>query len=398
MFERKEYLLLATLALAKFTHIMDFMVMMPLAPQIMRLFGIGTQEFGILVSSYTISAGVMAIISAFFIDRFDRRTLLLATYAGFTVGTLACALANSYETLLAARSLTGIFGGLLNTLSLSIVGDVFQLQKRATATGVVMSAMSAAAALGVPTGLYFATLYQWNTPFLVIVGVSLPIWLGLWYVVPSIRTHIQSDAAQKPRFFDGVRATFGDWNQVRALLLSMCLTMGQFMLIPFIAPFMVKNVGFAEADLMYIYLFGGAVSLFTGILIGRLADRYGHRRVFYVAAALSAVPIFWISQLPAATPLWWALSATTVFFIFIGGRFVPATTIVVSSVEARNRASFMSYNTASQQFAAGASAIISGSILVETPTVLLNFQYVGFIGIILTAAAIALAYSLRASK
>ena len=322
----------------------------------------------------------------------------MMAYTGFIIGTLFCALAPNYEYLMAARVFTGIFGGLLNTLTLAIVGDIFSLQKRATATGVVMSAMSAAAALGVPVGIYLSTIWSWNTPFLAIVFAALPIWVGLFIFVPSVRGHLERGADErKPKFFDSLVATFGDWNQVRGLFLSMSLVLGQFMIIPFIAPYMVKNIGFTELNLTYIYLFGGIVSLFTGPIIGRLADKYGHKRVFMFAAFFSVVPMLWITQMPPVH-ISIALMATTLFFIFIGGRVVPSTTMLVSSVSSRNRASFMSFNTAFQQLASGAAAIISGKIIVEQPTLLLNYEYIGYLAVALTAVAMVLAYTLRPAK
>lgn len=398
MFERKEIVLLAALASAKFSHIADFMVMMPLGPQLMRVLGITAAEFGYLVSSYSISAGIMALLSAFFIDRFDRRTALMMAYTGFIIGTLFCAFAPSYEYLMASRIFTGIFGGLLNTLVLAIVGDIFVLQKRATATGVVMSAMSAAAALGVPIGIYLSTIWGWNAPFYAVVFAAVPIWGALFFFVPSVRGHLERAIDEKkPKFLDSLTATFGDWNQVRGLFLSMSLVLGQFMIIPFIAPYMVKNVGFTELNLTYIYLFGGIVSLFTGPIIGRMADKYGYKRVFMFAAVFSVVPMLWITQMPPVH-ISVALIATTLFFIFIGGRVIPSTTMLVSSVSGRNRASFMSFNTAFQQLAAGAAAIISGKIIVEQPTALLNYEWIGYIGVALTAIAMLLAFSLRPAK
>jgi MFS transporter, DHA1 family, inner membrane transport protein len=395
MFDRKETFLLASLATAKFTHIMDFMVMMPLGPQLMRILSIDTQQFGILVSSYTISAGIAALISAFFIDRFDRKSALMFAYTGFIIGTLLCALSNTYELLTMARIFTGVFGGLLNTLTLAIVGDLFQLQKRATATGIVMAAMSAAAAFGVPVGLYFSTIYGWNMPFYIIVGAALPIWFGLYYFVPSVKGHLLRAADEaRPRFFDSLRATFTNANQVRGLLLSMSLVLGQFMIIPFIAPFMVKNIGFSEFELTYIYLIGGTVSLFTGPFIGKLADKYGHKLAFFWLAAFSCLPMLLITQMPPV-PIGVALIATSLFFILIGGRIIPSTTMLISSIDGRNRASFMSFNTAFQQLAAGAAALLSGSILVDTPKALINYEYIGYLGIGLTIIAMALAYSLR---
>lgn len=395
MFTSKERLLLGTLAGIKFTHIMDFMVMMPLAPQLMRSFGINAQQFGLLVSSYTFSAGIIGFLGAFVIDRFDRKKALLLAYIGFLVGTLFCGLADSYGQLMLARVFTGMFGGVLNALVLSIIGDSFALKKRASAMGVVMSAFSAAAALGVPFGIYIAAQWSWNYPFLVLVLLGLPVLLGILLVVPSLQQHLGQELPKTSPWAVVTRIAQNS-NQLRALSLKMLLILGQFMIIPFIAPYMVGNIGFSEIELTYIYLLGGFLTLFTGPVVGRWADRYGHKRIFMIFAALSLVPILLITHLPAfGMPL--ALLATSLFFILISGRIIPAVTMEVSSVRPEYRAGFMSISTALQQLSAGLAALIGGSIVVETSTkAILQFNYIGYLAVILTLGAIFMARKVRA--
>src|SRR5437773_4450007 len=119
-----ERLLLFVLAAIQFTTIVDFLIIMPLGPQYMRVFAIAPGQFGLIVSSYAISAGISGIAAGFFLDRFDRKRALLSLYTGFTVGTLFCALAQTYHLLVAARALAGAFGGVTGALILAIVGDV----------------------------------------------------------------------------------------------------------------------------------------------------------------------------------------------------------------------------------------------------------------------------------
>ena len=151
----KERLVLAILACIQFTHIVDFMVIMPLGPQFIRLLGIVPKQFSFLVSAYTISAGIFGFLAAFFLDRLERKTALLMIYAGFIVGTLCCGLSHHYETLVMSRILTGAFGGILFGLSLSIIGDVIPVERRGKAMGLVMSAFSLATVIGIPFSLFF---------------------------------------------------------------------------------------------------------------------------------------------------------------------------------------------------------------------------------------------------
>src|ERR1051325_6345867 len=130
---KKELGLLLTLAALNFTNIVDFMIVMPLGPQLMRLFNISPKEFGLIVSAYTFSAGVSGILGAFWMDKVDRKKALIVVYLGFIIGTFACAFANSYLMLVSARIFTGFFGGILGALVLSIVGDTIPHERRGRA-------------------------------------------------------------------------------------------------------------------------------------------------------------------------------------------------------------------------------------------------------------------------
>src|SRR2546430_2677746 len=168
--------LLLLLAMVQFTHIMDFMIMMPLGPQLMRELHLGPGHFSALVAAYTISSGVVGLLAAPFIDRFDRRQLLLFAYAGFGAGTLACALSQNPDTLFTARALSGAFGGLSTSMVMSIVGDVVPAGRRAAGVGIVMTAFSAAAAVGVPFGLQLAQHFHWEAPFFMLAGIAGVVW------------------------------------------------------------------------------------------------------------------------------------------------------------------------------------------------------------------------------
>ncbi|WP_375438196.1 MFS transporter [uncultured Hymenobacter sp.] len=132
---KNEKLLLALLAAVQFTNILDFVIMMPLGPQLMPALGIVPRQFGLVISAYTFSAGATGLAAAF-LDRFNRKTALLALYLGFGLGTVACALAPTYHWLVAARALTGAFGGVLGSLVLAIVGDAVPESRRGQAIGL----------------------------------------------------------------------------------------------------------------------------------------------------------------------------------------------------------------------------------------------------------------------
>jgi predicted MFS family arabinose efflux permease len=144
---------------------------------------------------------------------------------------------------------------------------------------------------------------------------------------------------------------------------------------------MVANVGFTENDLLYIYLFGGIVSIFTSAIIGKLADKFGKLRVFTILLFLSLIPIIIVTNL-GKTPIWVVLSITTFFFIFAGGRMIPASAIVLSTAPPQSRGAFMSIRSAIQQLGSGVAGVIAGVIITENPNgTYENYQYVGYIAV-----------------
>lgn len=382
----KEGLLIFILAAIQFTHMMDFVIMMPLGPQLMRVFSISTKEFGFLVSAYTFSAAVAGFLSALFIDRFDRKHAILGLYLGFTIGTLACALAPTFPMLLLARIVAGGFGGVLGALVLAVIGDAIPEERRGAATGKVMAAFSVASIAGIPIGLYLASETSWHAPFYLLAGLSFLILLGAFKFLPVMRGHLTNAVRANP--FNVLKEILQKRNLQWAMALMITLTMAGFLVVPFLSPYMVANVGFSEAELSYIYLFGGLATVFTSQWAGRLADRYGKGKVFTYAAYLSLIPIILITNLPPV-PHYLALLVTTLFFILFGARFVPAMALITSSVEPKLRGSFMSINSSVQQASAGVAALISGLIVQESATgKLMYYNWDGVLACAITLLAI----------
>ncbi len=390
----KERILLLILACINFTHIIDFVIMMPLGTYLMNLLNITPQQFSFIVSAYTFSAGISGFISAFFVDRFDRKTVLLLGYIGFIAGTFACAFAPSYEWLVAARILAGSFGGLISAQVLSIVGDAIPFERRGAAMGTLMAAFSVASVIGVPAGLYLAAQLSWHAPFIAIGLLGLVIIPLTYMYVPSMTGHIQQ-AGQRPGPLSVITNIAKDANQQRGLWLMVILQLGHFSIIPFVAPYMVSNVGFTEHQVSYIYLVGGAITFFTSPLIGKLADRFGKFVVLNIFILLSAIPVFLITHMPP-TPYYYVLVVTAFFFVFSGGRMIPAQAIITSVVTPQQRGGFMSINSSVQQLASGAAAMLAGAIVTTSANgQLQNYNYVGIIGIIISLFSIVIARKLK---
>ena len=382
--------LVFVLAAIQFTHVMDFMIMMPLGPQLMRVMLISPQQFGLLVSAYTLTAAVAALAVAFYTDRFDRRQTLLFLYAGFVMSTLLCGIAPGYGELLAARAVAGAFGGVAGATVHSIIGDAVPEQRRGAATGMIMSAFALSSIIGVPIGLFLAAHYSWRSPFLFLVGVSVLVLILTWKILPSMRGHIIEGESHRP--LDQMKAVFGTANHLRAFVFMFALMFAGFSVIPFISPYMVANVGLKETDLPYLYLFGGLATAFSSRYIGKLADKYGKRQIFTLIGLISIVPLLITTNLPPV-PVWIAICASVIFMVFVSGRFVPAMALVISSVHPHLRGGFMSINSAIQQLGLGAASLLAGTIIGHgVGGTLTHYWLVGFIAVGATLLAIALAW------
>jgi predicted MFS family arabinose efflux permease len=367
--------LLGVLAAIQFTAVLDFMIIMPLGPQYMRVFHIDATQFGLIVSAYAISAGIAGILAGFFIDRFDRKFAMAGLYAGFTVGTLFCAVAKSYEMLVAARVVAGAFGGVTMGLIMAVIGDVIPEERRGRAMGMVMSSFSVASICGVPAGLYLATQIDWHVPFFALAALSALVLLMMWKVMPSLRGHLEHHTGENA----GARmaAVLKERDHQMALLFMAFLIATGFLVFPFLASYFVKNVGLTEAQLPWIYLCGGVATLVSMNLIGRWADRVGKHRVFIIMTLSMMIPALIITNL-GATVLPLALVISTIFMVCSSGRMVPAMAMLTASIEPRYRGGFMSINSSVQQLTSGVAAWLGGVIIHTNSTG--QFSRFGIVG------------------
>lgn len=391
--ERKEWLLLAVLASIQFTNLMDFVILMPLGPQLMRVFAITPQQFGLIVSAYTFSAGIVGIIGAMFVDRFDRKNVLLFLYGGFAVSNFVCAIAPSYAWLLFGRIIAGAFGGMMGATVFAVVGDVIPEIRRGAAMGTVMTSFSLATVAGVPVGLFLANSFGWHIPFFMLTASSLIVLVIGYFTLPQIRGHLIHKTDVSPlRLLIGL---IKDRNHLSAFLFISAVVFAGFAVIPYLSPYLVSNVGLTEHDLPYIYFFGGGATIFTSRFIGKLSDKYGKQKVFTWIAGGSMIPILLVTNLPRI-PVWLALIVTTFFMVLVSGRGIPAMALLTASVEPKQRGSFMSVNFSVQQVSAGLASFGAGLILGKSETgALTHFGIVGAIAIATSVVCIFLSKRIR---
>jgi predicted MFS family arabinose efflux permease len=389
---RREWLLLLVLAAVQFTHIVDFMIIMPLGPVYMREMGLSSYQFGSVVAAYTIAAGLAGLLAARVVDRFDRKSALLTLYAGFTAGTFFCAIAPNYPLLLAARTVAGGFGGVSAAVILAIIGDTFADARRGFATGVIMSSFSVASIVGVPLGLQLADTLGWHAPFAALAALSLAVLTLAAMVLPPLRGHFHDHTTRPGTTWD----VLTDPNHLRAFALMVALVLSTSMIVPFLATYLVANVGLRQDELKYMYLCGGLATLLMLAPVGRLADRFGKLPVFRVLAIATLASIISVTNLPRGLSLTVVLVLTTVFMVTTAGRMVPAMALITASSAPRERGSFMSLNAAVQHLSLGAAAELGGVLLpLDAQGAMVGFPFIGLIACLATAVSLVLAGRLR---
>lgn len=358
---KSEKWIIYLLAALNFTHIMDFMIMMPLGEIFMSTFHLRPDQFSLLVSSYTICAAVSGFFASFVVDRYPRKVSLLFVYIGFILGTIACGFANDYHLLLFARGLTGVFGGIMGAQVMAIITDIVPYERRGKAIGMLMSAFSAASVIGVPFGLYLATHFNWYFPFFLIGGLGLFLIFPIIRLLPRLDAHLADGkpAVNPVRTF---REVFNTGNNRIALLQTFLITCSHFIIIPFITPYMIRNVGFEQGDIIYIYMVGGIATVFSSPFIGKMIDRYNARLIYFILVFSAIIPVLMLTNLPPVSMIP-ALIVTTLFFILGGARFIPSSTAVSGAIPPKIRGSFMSFNSSAQQLGTATASLMAGHIV-----------------------------------
>lgn len=383
---RRERATLLALAAVQFTHIVDFMIMMPLGSQLMRQFDITPAQFSHLVASYGLAAGVSGLAGGFILDRYDRKRALLALYSGFGLATLACGFAPTHLALLAARVAAGAFGGVSGSMVTAMVGDIIPIERRGRALSVVMGAFPLASVLGVPAGLMLAGHFGWHAAF-IMLGVCAAANVALAsFALPPIRTAVLTTNP-----FRQMREIVTHRVHRRAFVLGAVLVMAGGCLIPFIAPSMIANMGLTENQLPWAYAAGGVCTFVSMPVVGRLSDRVDKFRLLLWMSAVAIVVLMIFTRL-GPTPLVAVCVMMALFMVFMSSRFTPAMAMITNAVEARYRGGFMSVNASLQQAASAFANILAGVFvtagadgrLVGLPT--LSYVSAGFFVLTVLAA------------
>jgi predicted MFS family arabinose efflux permease len=389
-FSSYQKFVVALLAFLQFTIVLDFMVLSPLGAILMPSLGIEPRQFGLVVSVYAISAAVSGILAAGFADRYDRKKFLLFFYAGFLLGTVFCGLAPTYPLLLAARIVTGLFGGVVGAAAFAIVADVFPLALRGRVMGFIMTAFGASQVLGIPVGIFLATHLGWHAPFLMIAAVGLAVGGLIILRMQPVDAHLEQTRHQHPARHLWNTATSARYGI--GFLATMLLATGGFMLMPFASAFTVNNQHIALDRLPIMYVITGICSMILGPLIGRLSDRFGKYSTFCVSSAVVIAIVLYYTSLENA-PLWKMVLISVVMFACVTGRMSSAGALTSAVPAPQDRGAYMSISSSLQQLAGGLASMFAGLLVHQTSSGYLeHYPRIGIAVAVATAVTIALMY------
>ncbi len=392
-----EKFVVAVLAFLQFTIILDFLIMAPLGAIMMPALDISTANFGLVVSVYAFSAGAAGLFAAGFADRYDRKTLLLFFYAGFIIGTLLCGVATSYEFLLFARIVTGLFGGVIGSISFAITTDLFPMEKRGRVMGLMQTAFAASQVLGLPIGLYLSNKWNWHAPFLMIVALSTVVGILIFVYLRPINSHLMTKSERSP--LRHLLMTLGNGRYAFAFCATALLSIGGFMLMPFGSAFTVHNLQISVEKLPLIYGITGLCSIAIGPLVGRASDSFGNFPVFIFGSILTIIMVVYYTNMgPSSLVL--TIVVNAVMFVGIFSRMIPSQALMSGIPDSTSRGAFMSVCSSLQQIAGGLASIVAGAIVVQTSDgVLRHFDTLGYIMVGTTLVSLTLMFYIdRASS
>jgi predicted MFS family arabinose efflux permease len=361
-FSSYEIFVILILTLTQFTVVLDFIVISPLGDLLMKTMNLSTAQFGLSVSAYAFSAGFSGLMTAGFADRFDRKKLLLFFYVGFIVGTLLCGLSQSYPMLLAARIFTGLFGGVIGSISMAIVSDLFPLEKRGRVFGFLQMGFGASQVLGIPLSLYIATIWGWQSPFLMIVGLSIIVWLLVIFKLKPVTEHLDHKIEQNAIAHLWQTLTLRKYRI--GFLATAFLSLGNFMMMPWGSAYVINNLMITVQELPFIYMASGVCTLTIMPIVGKLSDRFDKFYLFAIASMILIVVIVIYANLGPVS-FWIVLIMNLGLQVGFMSRTVPSIALTSALPQKKDRGAFMGINSSLQQIAGGFAAAISGMIVVQ---------------------------------
>ena len=381
-FTSYQKIIIFLLAILQFTIVLDFMILAPLGDILMKSMNMSTKQFGTVVSAYAISACISGIFAAGFADKFDRKKLLLFFYAGFILGTYFCAISYNYETLFIARIITGLFGGVIGSISMAIITDIFSINQRGKVMGFVQMAFGGSQILGIPIGLVLANYWSWHATFYMVLILAFILGIALVIKLKPLTEHLK--LINNKNALQHLLQTIKKKDYRIGFLATALLSMGGFMIMPFSTAFIVNNIHIAQSQVAIIFFFTGIFSIIIMPIVGKLSDKFDKLMIFGIGTIIAIVMVVIYTHL-SPVPIWLVIIVNIVLFIGIMSRMVPATALNSAVPDAYDRGAYMSINSSLQQFAGGIAALFSGLVVVQKSknSPIENFDVLGYVMVVL---------------
>ena len=361
-FSGYQIMVITVLALTQFTVVLDFMVMSPLGDKLMKAMTLTTSQFGVAVFSYAFSAGISGFLTAGFADSFDRKKLLLFFYIGFILGSLFCGLADTYPLLIAARIVTGLFGGVISSISMAIVSDLFKLEQRGRVMGFMQMGFGASQVLGIPISLFIANKWGWQSPFFMIVGLATIVWIAVAFKLQPITKHLE--IKNKDNALKHLWHTISQKNYRIGFMATALMSLGGYMIMPWGSVYAINNLKVTENQLPILFMISGVATLLIMPIIGKLSDKIDKLKLFIIASVWMIIVVLIYSNL-IPVPFWVVVMLNVFMMMGVMARMVPSISLVSELPELHDRGAFMSINSSLQQLAGGIAAAIGGMIIVQ---------------------------------
>ena len=274
--------ILVVLAASYVVNAMDRQVFPVLLPNINRDFGFSLAEGGLLSTIFTLGIGIGGIPSGYLLDRFSRKTVILAGIVIYSVFTVLTAFSLAFFDMATYRSLTGVGEAMQNAALFSAVGAYFY-RRRAVALGSLNFAYGLGGFFGPLLGAQlFTATGTWKTPFYVYGLAGLVFVVIIFVVVPKLFTEGVEDSRPAGGSADSMPARLVNRNVVLGALAAVVVGLSMYGYIGLYPTFLREQLGFSpEAAGFAASMFG--LGALMGIPAGYLGDRFNQRWVIIIA-------------------------------------------------------------------------------------------------------------------
>lgn len=377
VFSSYQIFVITILSIIQFSVVLDFMVLSPLSDTLIKELKISTSQFSLIVSAYAFSAGISGFLTAGFADKFDRKKILLFFYTGFIVSTLFCGLSPNHSILILARIFTGLFGGVISSISFAIITDLFVMETRGRVMGFVQMAFAASQILGIPVSLLLANKLGWHAPFIMIVLFSMIVLLIIFFRLKPVDKHLELKSEKNP--YKHLLSTITNKKYITGFLATCLLATGGFMLNQFGGAYTINNLKITKDQLPLLFGITGLFSIITGPIIGKISDKKGKYNTFLVGSLFCMLMVGIYTQL-GASPFILVIFVQVLLFIFVSSRMISSSALMSGVPEPKDRGAFMSINSSVQYLAGGISAYFAGYIVFQgSDGVFHNYERLGYV-------------------